>query len=620
MYDAAVSMWQDTRQFMVDNGLTGGRWGQSNRMSQFYAAQLRFFRQLCTAAKVDTVVRLCQEALDEEKCPVIGLQSTGEARTADFVATMAQSKGADDDELVFESFVEPAALILSNFIERTLLEYPGARTLLHRAKNLVLPKNPLDDLIDRLGGAKNVAEMTGRNKRMERDTQAGGYRYVKRTDYYGGCSVDDVNILERAAFQSGHKNVAIISDAASAGISLHAEKNATNTKQRVQITLELAWSADKTVQQLGRTHRSNQVTPPIYKIVSTNICGEHRFASAVAHRLQQLGALTQGDRRAASASEAMAAFNLQTKWAREALRTTLNIIITGGYVKDPTYETLNPPWLEDMMREGLPAGQDLPEPGTPEYSSRRHAVLNRWCSAASIELNAVGLGANKTKNGIAINTVLNRLLGMRVAMQAQFFGYFSTILDKVVSKAKKDGTYEGTGIIKPGCDKITLRSSEVICEHPNGAAATSHTIFDMDRGVPFAKAKKLLDDELERVRAEQGDAAADRCGAGFYFSESATTRFFSLALPRTERGMREAKIRGVNLMQANYFRIIRPATGVSYCDVHILVSLRRLLVFLTYDCQCTGCSVLMVWLPCGLIAVWPGPLGYLITPHVICSP
>lgn len=54
--------------------------------------------------------------------------------------------------------------------------------------------------------------------------------------------------------------------------------------------------------------------PPIYKIVSTNICGEHRFASAVAHRLQQLGALTQGDRRAASASEALASFNLQTRW------------------------------------------------------------------------------------------------------------------------------------------------------------------------------------------------------------------------------------------------------------------------------------------------------------------
>lgn len=283
-----------------------------------------------------------------------------------------------------------------------------------------LPPNTLDELIDDLGGPDNVAEMTGRKGRVV-TTSDGSVEYQTRS--LNDVAWENLNLKEKQRFLDDEKRVAIISEAASSGISLHADRRAINQLRRVHLTLELPWSADRAIQQFGRTHRSNQVSAPEYVFLISNLAGEKRFASSVAKRLESLGALTHGDRRSTESHD-LSQFNIDTKYGRQALDLILKVI-----VKQPFVQPIVPP---------------------PNYYQGAD-----FFEDACVGLAGVGLvyrdhatGSATLEKDHSMTRFLNRILGLEVGLQNALFRYLNDTMEALIKKAKRDGVYESGTIGK----------------------------------------------------------------------------------------------------------------------------------------------------------------------------
>ena len=167
----------------------------------------------------------------------------------------------------------------------------------------------LDQILHRFG-TDLAAEVTGRSRRI-----------VKRGDR---LSVEtrpaSANFAETAAFMDDDKRILVFSDAGGTGRSYHADLACKNQRKRIHYLLEPGWRADAAIQGLGRSNRTNQKQPPLFRPVATDVKGEKRFLSTIARRLDTLGAITRGQRQTGGQGLFRADDNLESPYAKAALR------------------------------------------------------------------------------------------------------------------------------------------------------------------------------------------------------------------------------------------------------------------------------------------------------------
>ncbi|VDP83951.1 unnamed protein product [Echinostoma caproni] len=390
-----------------------------------------------------------------------------------------------------------------------------------------LPPSSLDELIDKLGGPSCVAEMTGRKGRMVMG-EDGRVTYESRREF--DVSLEILKLTEKQRFMDGEKLIAVISEAASSGISLQADRRAINQRRRVHITLELPWSADRAIQQFGRTHRSNQVSAPMYIFLISNLAGEQRFASTVAKRLESLGALTHGDRRATDTRD-LSQFNIDTKLGREALDIVLRSCLNGeeGIVEPPLH------YVSQL------ADNDPDDPS------------NRFFMDMKASLQGVGLvaGRSREKDSGQMSKFLNRMLGLRVHIQNALFRYFSDTLEELTRRAKRDNRLD-LGIMDLGTSgqnmEIVWTKSFDTWFLSDKTQVHLHKVT-AERGLTWAAAMEIY---------TQHDGVND----GFYLPVGANSMRVVIPILAVYLKSRPSARLSGGKTETKYYRIYRPNTGL----------------------------------------------------------
>lgn len=459
IYNTMSRAWQNTmrsvEQSLVDTGAQHNSQAKQNAIGQYFSAIQRFYNQVLTSMSMPSVIVDMKKQLAAGRSCVLQIVNTNQAAADRQIADIKANGGElEDMDLTprgtlidylmkcypvtkFEEYEDEDGNVRSRPVTNSKGEpvidkkaVAKRDALIAEVNQMSIPDGPLEMLFDAFG-TENVSEITGRTRRVVPRKQEDGT--IKRVEEPRTKSSRQADI---SAFQNGDKRILVFSAAGGTGASYHADLRAKNQQQRVHYVLQPGWEASKAVQGFGRTHRSNEASAPIYKLVTTDIKGQKRFTSTIARRLDQLGALTKGQRDTGSGMFG-ASDNLETDLARDSLREF--------------YRRLGTDKLEGINGKEVLQKLGLLEKFTGEYGQFK---LDETVSRD-------------------ISKFLNRILALEVDEQNRVFDAFISIYEAEMDAAIQAGTLD-RGMENVKADKIEIVDDKVIHEQEGTGAATHY--------------------------------------------------------------------------------------------------------------------------------------------------
>ena len=467
IYDELARSWQIvlqniTKALVATNQDKDGR-AKGAAYSAFWGAQQRFFNQILTTMQIPSMITDIEKQLEADNSIVVQLVSTNEA------AQEREFSRLQEQDLELEEFDLTPKQILMSYIENSfptvqfekyLDDNDNVRSkpvydsegnpvinreavmqkemLLDKLGSIKVPSSALDMIINHFG-SDMVAENTGRKRRViMKDGKAKEENITNKKE------------ADVTAFQNGDKRIIVFSKAGGTGKSYHADKSAKNQQHRVHYLLQAGWQADAAVQGFGRSHRSNQASAPTFALVTTDLKGQMRFISTIAKRLDQLGALTKGQRQTGSQGLFNASDNLENAFAADVLSSFYKILVQNGVkgVSDGT-AILEKLGLDDKLLDGY----RRVNPNAPELRE--------------------------------VNKFLNRILTLESSEQNAVFDGYAERLQEATERALENGTLD-KGLENYRADKIVLKEThDIRVDEHTGAPTKYYNLIAHDKVEPL---------------------------------------------------------------------------------------------------------------------------------------